>query len=210
MSTFYHKSTNRYLKKAEPMEASVSTFLVENNRVYAVKLDMNKVDYLKTDFKFKQYDYGTCFISAQILDGEVPIDIANKTIVATFRNDKGDIIVDKNDKPISSIAKVIIESSGVVNIGIPRDVLKGVGNIDCEIILFDSNGSRMTSPMFLFYIEKSMFDHESLLPPTPTESPICGEVLCGEAICGDEKENKLTYEISSFVSEEFINKFGGR
>lgn len=187
-----------------------STFkLIDNKRVHPVILDMDTITPITTNIKFKQFDYGSSTVKVTLMEGSTPVNLQDKAIIGVFRDSDKNILVDKNDELIRSVARAINVNEGTVNVVVPNDILKVAGKIECEIIVFNSDSSRLTSPRFDFYIEPSLYDHDIEIPPDL--KAICGDVNCGEVLCGQDIEDTgdSTEIIETSLSDEFINRFGG-
>lgn len=197
------------MKKNETRKVRVTTFMMESGRIFPIVLDMDDVKKVSTDIRFKQYDYGTSFIDAQLISQKAPLSVAGKRIVGIFKDSKGSVITNMDNEPLSSRASILLEDNGVVRVPIPKDIIITVGEIECEIIIYNSNNSRLTSPRFNFHIEESLLDYEI----QPVDTPVSGEVVCGEAICGgvNRVSNKeaQTPVVKSFLSENLLEKIRG-
>lgn len=147
---------NRYkVKSLKPHKLGYS---IDGARVFPIILNMDNSNVFTTDIVFKQYDYGTCTINAQIVKKEdVPVDITNLSIISIFKIANKTVVgsgTDRND------VEVVDQSNGLIKISIPNTVLKRVGEVECEIVLFDEENNRTTSPRFLFKINESIYNHE--------------------------------------------------
>lgn len=193
-------------------EARVISVVLNGERVYPIVLDMDTVDMLQTSFKFKQFDYGTCFIDAQLVRTKAPIDLTDYIVMGTFKDRSGKVFTDTVGKPVVTYATARNISSGMIKLPVPNQVLKKIGVVECEIMLFDNVGNRMTSPRFNFYIESSIFEHTSDI----IKAPICGTAICGKVICNTDTPQKTEElfsedeEIKTFLTENFISRFGGK
>ncbi|MGL5191678.1 MAG: BppU family phage baseplate upper protein [Cetobacterium sp.] len=126
-------------------------------RIFPLKLDVDNSDAISTDIEFKQYDFGTSYIYVQILSDGVPINLDNRIIVGTFKNAKK-LIVDSVSSSLNQV-KIISSIDGICKMLIPVDILLDYGRVECEVLLFDRDQNRYTSPRFDFNIEKSLYNH---------------------------------------------------
>lgn len=194
------------MRKEIVAKARVTTFLLDDTRIFPVVLDMDNIVSIDTDIGFKQYDYGTSFIDAQLISQKTPLSVTGKRIVGIFRDSRGNIFTDKEDNPISSRASILMEDNGVVRVPVPRDIISTTGKIECEIIVFNSKLNRLTSPRFSFNIEDSITDY--VIEPVP----LSGESVCGQATCGGKEaivSRTVSKPVESFLSEKFKRRMRG-
>lgn len=180
-------------------------------RIHHITLNMNDASSVKTPIKFKQYDYGSSYIYVKLANGDIPLDLSGVSIVGSFKDSRGNIFVDDSNQPIMTNAKSLESDSGVILLPIPKKILKSRGRVRCEIVLFDSQGSRLTSPSFSFYIEESILKYEIDDPGiSPDKKAICGEVVCGEVKCGEGLDKTLDEtSANTSLDKEFLQRFGG-
>ena len=134
-------------------------------RTYNVELDFEQTAMIESEVSFKQYDYGTCTVMAKLTKGGATITLTdNDIVVAVFKNKKGDIITDNRSKAIKSKAIVKSSDEGIIEVPIPKEILKEKGKVSSELVLIAKDKSyRRTSPAFIFFIIESLIDFDDLL-----------------------------------------------
>lgn len=176
-------------------------------RIHHITLNMNDVTHVKTPIQFKQYDYGSSYIYVKLVYDEEPLDLNDVVIVGSFKDFRGNIFVDESNQPIKANAKALESEKGVILLPIPKRILRSRSEIRCEMVLFNQNYSRLTSPSFSFTIEESILEYEIEDVNPSGKKAVCGEVLCGEVLCGEGLDNKNTK--TSSLGAEFLQRFGG-
>lgn len=152
-------------------------------RAFALSVDFSKADHISTDIKFKQFDYGGNEIGLQILYDDEAIVLDDEYVVAVYRDSKNNIVVDSNNRPIQSFARVYDLNEGLIIIPINHNVLKLTGNVDVELMIISSDGAkRLTSPKFNFEVVQSILEFDE--SDIQTREAICGLYKCGEVLCG--------------------------
>lgn len=153
-------SSKNMRRNSDTFNVKTSMYSIGDIRVFPVILDMDTVDVIRTPIKFKQYDYGTCFINFQLVEGETPIVLDGVSTVGNFRNKANNEMITSGGYNLKSHGEVLSISDGVIKVEIPKGILLFPGEIECEILLFDINHNRSTSPRVIFYIEESLNNHE--------------------------------------------------
>lgn len=134
--------------------------IIDDIRTYPVTVDMDKLDTLVTDIKFKQYDFGSSQIIMQLFDDEIPLQLDNVHVVVSFLNSKDDIIIDTLTS--SDGVRILTSIDGVIKITIPDVVLRVGGKVDCEVMIIDNDSKRSTAPRISFNIVNSLINHEDI------------------------------------------------
>lgn len=134
-------------------------------RSYEVELDFTNLSQVNTAVNFKQYDYGTSTIIAKLVNNGIPLNITdNEVVVTVFKTSQGIVIKDDNKRTVKSYAVVRSIEEGIVEVPIPKQVLKTKGSIISELVVLSIDGSeRRTSPAFTFTITESLIDFDELL-----------------------------------------------
>ena len=162
-------------------------------RAFALSVDFSKADHISTDIKFKQFDYGGNEIGLQILYDDDVIVLDDEYVVAVYRDSKNNIIVDSNNRPIQSFARVYDLNEGLIIIPINHNALKLTGNVDVELMIISSDGAkRLTSPKFNFEVVQSILEFDK--NDIQTRDTVCGLYKCGEVLCGSNRNPKNTKE----------------
>lgn len=162
-------------------------------RAFALSVDFSKADHISTDIKFKQFDYGGNEIGLQILYDDDVIVLDDEYVVAVYRDSKNNIVVDSNNRPIQSFARVYDLNEGLIIIPINHNALKLTGNVDVELMIISSDGAkRLTSPKFNFEVVQSILEFDK--NDIQIRDTVCGLYKCGEVLCGSNRNPKNTKE----------------
>lgn len=174
------------------------------NRVYEINLDFKNTDTIMTNIAFKQYDYGTSFISLALTFNHEPADLGNDTVVAVFKSAKGKIILDDNNRPSRAFGYVTKAAEGRVAILIPKEVLDYPGKCLCEIVSFAEGSIRRTTQSFAFQIVSSITELDPIEPPPGFEA-IVGRFLCGQTTVGYGVEDVARADTLGYTPTLWIN-----
>ena len=173
-------------------------------RAYAIQLDFAKTDSIITSYKFKQYDYGANEIGIQILfDGNVVV-LDDEKVFAVFKDSKGTLFIDDNNKPLRSYARAYSLENGLVILPLPKQLLKTSGNVTAEVMVVSrDNSKRLTSASFRFSVVESLTDLD--LEIEPMTDTVCGQVTCGQVLCGrTNSKSNYVYSKTLWVDGETV------
>lgn len=161
------------------------------DRVYSIQVDFKYTEKIITDVAFKQFDYGTSYLDINLTFEDEPISLTDEVIVAVFKNSKGNLILDENNKTVKSFGYIVNMGEGRVLIQIPNEILKVKGTCTCELVSFLSDGiARRTTQAFNFKIVSSITELEDIVVPDELLS-IIGTFKCGTAFAGFTRGNSI-------------------
>ena len=137
-------------------------------RSFPITLDFGNTNTMETNIKFKQYDYGTNFVDVQIEFNSETMDLTDCEVVAVFRGEKGNIIVDKTvptRQMLRTLCQIYSATQGRILLPINKQLLAENGKVFAELVIFNSDGtSRITSPTFNFNVVSSLAILDSNTP----------------------------------------------
>lgn len=115
-------------------------------------------------------------------------------------------------KPDGSVkyVKDLDVANGRFNWVVTEDLTEQIGEYKFQVNLIEEY-SKLTIPNCTFEVLEPIAEVDS--ETTPSNAPICGEVVCGEAICGGttksaHEEDEIKIETS--LSKDFLDRFSNK
>lgn len=183
--------------------------MISLDRIYALDIDLYNLKETSPKISFKQYDYQTSYIALRFYKNEILVeDIADNYIIGVFKNEDGDLFVNKDGSPVRTYALRYEEEPGVVILPINQEVMSSTGKISCEIIIINRKGKKVTSPRFNFKILPSLLDYK--IEQEQYLETVCGTFRSGEKLCGQGNAERInvaeyiTYEKTIWIDGETI------